>query len=57
MTTRFLIAKVNDPLRLLTENKDRMTPYTLMKDALKKIAIYSDSNLHLEHLIPESYDD
>jgi hypothetical protein len=28
-----------------------------MKDALKKIAIYSDSNLHLEHLIPESYDD
>ncbi len=29
----------------------------LLKDALKKIGIYDDSNLHLEHLIPESYDD
>ena len=33
-----------------------MSPYMLMKDALVKVGVYTDSNLHLEHLIRESYD-
>ena len=33
-----------------------MSPYMLMKEALGKVGVHTDSNLHLEHLIPESYD-